>query len=67
LRGFGLPPPKAIACGTPVLCVNSSSSPEIIGDGGILVEPLDGNIWPKWIQMLLEDEKLERRTIEGRD
>jgi glycosyltransferase involved in cell wall biosynthesis len=38
-EGFGLPPLEALACGTPVIASNHASLPEVVGDGGILVEP----------------------------
>jgi glycosyltransferase involved in cell wall biosynthesis len=40
-EGFGLPPLEAMACGAPVICSNTSSLPEVVGDAGILVDPLD--------------------------
>jgi alpha-1,3-rhamnosyl/mannosyltransferase len=40
-EGFGLPPLEAMACGTPVICSNRSSLPEVAGTAGILVEPTD--------------------------
>lgn len=36
-EGFGLPPLEAMSCGTPVICSNNSSLPEVVGDAGILV------------------------------
>jgi glycosyltransferase involved in cell wall biosynthesis len=39
-EGFGLPPLEAIACGTPVLSSQVSSLPEVLGNVGILVDPL---------------------------
>jgi glycosyltransferase involved in cell wall biosynthesis len=38
-EGFGLMPLEAMACGTPVLAANTSSLPEIVGSGGVLVDP----------------------------
>ena len=38
-EGFGLPPLEAMSLGCPVICSNSSSLPEVVGDSGILVEP----------------------------
>jgi glycosyltransferase involved in cell wall biosynthesis len=38
-EGFGLPPLEAMACGTPVLCSNAASLPEVVGDAGLLVDP----------------------------
>jgi glycosyltransferase involved in cell wall biosynthesis len=40
-EGFGLPPLEAMACGTPVIGSNASSIPEVIGNAGILVDPMN--------------------------
>lgn len=40
-EGFGIPPVEAMQCGTPVIASNTSSLPEVISDGGILLEPND--------------------------
>jgi glycosyltransferase involved in cell wall biosynthesis len=42
-EGFGLPPLEAMACGTPVIAGNGTAVPEVVGDAGILVNPLDIN------------------------
>jgi glycosyltransferase involved in cell wall biosynthesis len=43
-EGFGLPPLEAMQCGTPVITSNTSSLPEVVGDGGLMLAPddLDG-------------------------
>ncbi len=38
-EGFGFPPLEAMKCGVPVIVSNSSSLPEVVGDGGIMVDP----------------------------
>lgn len=38
-EGFGMPPLEAMRCGVPVIASNNSSLPEIVGDGGILIDP----------------------------
>jgi len=39
-EGFGLPALEAMACGTPPVVSCSSSLPEVVGDAGLLVDPL---------------------------
>ncbi len=41
-EGFGLPVLEAMACGTPVVCSNCASLPEVAGDAALLVDPRDG-------------------------
>lgn len=38
-EGFGLPVLEGMACGSPVVCSNTSSLPEVAGDAAILVPP----------------------------
>lgn len=38
-EGFGLPPLEAMACGAPVVAVDASAVPEVVGQAGILVKP----------------------------
>ncbi|MGI0056437.1 MAG: glycosyltransferase family 4 protein, partial [Nitrosarchaeum sp.] len=38
-EGFGLPTVEALACGIPIIASNVFSSPEVIGDAGLYVDP----------------------------
>ncbi len=40
-EGFGFPVIEAMHCGTPVVASNTSSLPELVGDNGLLVDPLE--------------------------
>ena len=57
-EGFGLPPLEAMSCGIPVITSNTTSIPEVVSDGGILIDPFDENSLTKSMITLLTDEKL---------
>ena len=57
-EGFGLPVLEAMACGTPVVAANSSSLPEVVGDAGVLVDPLNVDSIAEGIRMVIEDKDL---------
>jgi glycosyltransferase involved in cell wall biosynthesis len=40
-EGFGMPVLEAMALGAPVICSSTTSLPEVAGEAGILVDPLD--------------------------
>lgn len=40
-EGFGLPPLEALACGCPVITSCTTSLPEVVGDFGALLDPMD--------------------------
>jgi glycosyltransferase involved in cell wall biosynthesis len=57
-EGFGLPVLEAMACGTPVVCSNSSSLPEVAGDAALMADPLDTEMLAMSLRQALEDESL---------
>ncbi len=67
-EGFGLPPLEAMACGTPVVASNVSSVPEVVGEAGLLVDPLDVDALAGALARALDDETLRADLIEkGRE
>lgn len=57
-EGFGFPVLEAMACGTPVVCANSSSLPEVAGDAALLVDPRDGEEVAGALAQIVADEGL---------
>lgn len=54
-EGFGFPVLEAMASGTPVICSNATSLPELAGDAAILVDPQAPAEIAEAIRRLLED------------
>jgi glycosyltransferase involved in cell wall biosynthesis len=63
-EGFGLPPLEAMACGTPVICSNVSSLPEVVGEAAIIVNPENVFEIARGMKELLLDTALRARMIE---
>ncbi len=57
-EGFGLPPLEAMACAVPVIASNRASLPEVVGNAGILTEPLDDTRIVQHMRALIEDDAL---------
>ncbi len=57
-EGFGLPPLEAMACGTPVLASKAAAIPEVLGDAGLLVDPLSVEEIAEGIRVLVENDQL---------
>jgi len=63
-EGFGLPPLEAMACGTPVVVANTSSLPEVVGQAGLTVDPLDVEGLAEAMRRALSDAGLRQEMRE---
>ena len=57
-EGFGLPALEAMACGTPVVCSNASSLPELGGDAARYFDPQNTEDIARALQTVLSDADL---------
>ncbi len=65
-EGFGISPLEAMRCGTPVIAAARSSLPEVVGDGGLLVEPTPEELGTAIISVLTcpqQRDELRRRAL----
>jgi glycosyltransferase involved in cell wall biosynthesis len=69
-EGFGFPPLEAMACGTPVVCSNTASLPEVVGALGasasaaLMVEPYDVEGLADAIRRVIKDKALRQALRE---
>ncbi|MDD5676514.1 MAG: glycosyltransferase family 1 protein [Kiritimatiellae bacterium] len=59
-EGFGLPVLEAFACGTPVICSNKGSLPEVTGGAALIVQPQDMIGLTEAMRRVLTDSHLAR-------
>lgn len=64
-EGFGFPALEAMGCGTPVICSNTSSLPELTGDAALLVDPLSVEAIAAAMARVSADSELCQRMVEG--
>lgn len=62
-EGFGLPVLEAMQCGTPVICANNSSLPEVGGKAAIYINGTDEAETAKALQKIYSNEKLRQTLI----
>ena len=57
LEGFGFPPLEAMASGCPVIAMNASSIPEVVGDAGMLLSSEDPMVVADAIRAVMVRER----------
>jgi len=53
VEGFGLPALEGMACGTPVIVSRAAALPEVVGEAGVLVDPLNVSAIQREIESVL--------------
>lgn len=64
IEGFGFPPIEAMELGTPVLCSDTSSLPEVVGNAAVCVNPKDYDKAAQAMLRMASDEELCRQLQE---
>ncbi len=62
-EGFGFPVLEAQSVGLPVVCSNTSSLPEVAGDGALFINPLDMSNISSALESVLSDAPLRERLV----
>jgi len=62
-EGFGLPVVEAMACGTPIICANATSLPEVIENEDAMFNPFDVNDISNKITKALTDDNFRTELI----
>jgi len=60
-EGFGYQVLEAMSCGTPVICSNVTSLPEIVGDAGVTIAPQDINAFSNAIVDVLKSAEQQKK------
>jgi glycosyltransferase involved in cell wall biosynthesis len=63
-EGFGMPILEAMKCGCPVICSNTSSMPEVIGDCGIQIDPTKDEEMIQALEKMYHDREFRQVCIE---
>jgi glycosyltransferase involved in cell wall biosynthesis len=62
-EGFGFPPLEAMSCGVPVICSNTSSFPEVAGEGALMIDPYNFEEMAWAINEIWTDENLSEFLV----
>ena len=61
-EGFGIPPLEAMACQTLAVTANTTCLPEVVGNGGIMLDPFSESDWTECI-LQIANAKVDRAQL----
>jgi len=64
-EGFGIPPLEAMSLGCPVVCSNTSSIPEVVGDAGEYFDPADTQSMRESLERVLQSSSRRTQLVES--
>jgi glycosyltransferase involved in cell wall biosynthesis len=62
-EGFGIPPLEAMSLGCPVVCSNTSSIPEVVGDAGEYFDPSDSESIRQAMEVVIQSPQRRQELI----
>jgi glycosyltransferase involved in cell wall biosynthesis len=63
-EGFGIPPLEAMSLGCPVICSNTSSIPEVVGEAGEYFDPVDTESMRDALEKVLQSKSRSEQLVE---
>lgn len=64
-EGFGIPPLEAMSSGCPVICSNTSSLPEVVGDSALFIDVNDYKSAFPHIELVLDQSQRNQIIVKG--
>ncbi len=62
-EGFGMPLVEAMACHIPIVASNTTSTPEVLGDAGLMCDPNDFKLFASNMEKVITDTKLRESLV----
>jgi len=64
-EGFGIPALEAMACGCPLICSNTASLPEVVGQAAIMFNPENTDAIVKAIETVVQNPEVREALVQA--